>query len=208
MPTWPAWDSMGQHGNCFLLHDAEGHDGRYRQSLIGSCAWTGCRLAQILCSWKARSKSGRIPRGADVRHQQEARLHLVEVTFTTDFALEDRVAFKTAQHEQLCRCLADAGWSNVDFHLFIVGHTGVMGLDNARALLDLEAIAVMGCKFSCEMLKAYWCGPADISVPSPNTLNPAAVHLQYLLSGTAGGPQPCLLHMAAKRPPSRPHCGR
>ena len=22
---------MGRHGNCFILHDAEGHDGRYRR---------------------------------------------------------------------------------------------------------------------------------------------------------------------------------
>ena len=65
--------------------------------------------------------------------------------------------------------------------------------DNAQALLDLgvppsqvqpalEAIVVMGCKYSCEMLKAYWRGPADASVPSPDAPNPAAVHLQALLS--------------------------
>ena len=141
-------------------------------------------------------------------------MHLLEVTFTTDFALVDRVASKKAQHARLCRCLADAGWSNVEFHLFIVGHTGVMGLDNAQALLDLgvppspvqpalEANAVMGCKYSCEMLKAYRREPADISVPSPDAPNPAAVHLQNLLNGTARRSPPCLLHMAARRPPSR-----
>ena len=89
-----------------------------------------------------------------------------------------------------------------------------MGLHNAQALLDLgippsqvqpalEAIAFMGCKYSCEMLKAYWGGPADASVPSPDAPNPAAVHLQALLSGVAKRPPPCLLHMAARRPPSR-----
>ena len=121
---------------------------------------------------------------------------------------------KTAQHERLCRNLAEAGWSNVQLHLFIVGHTGVMGLDIAQTLLDLgvppsqvqpalEAIVFMGCKCSCELLKAYWRGPADASVPSPNAPNPAAVRLQALLSGVAKRPPPCLLHMAARRPPSR-----
>ena len=144
---------------------------------------------------------------------KNARLHLVEVTFTTDFAPVDRVASKTAQHERLCRNLAEAGWSTVKLHLFFVGHTGVVGLDNAQALLDLgvppsqvqpalEAIAFMGCKYSCEMLKAYWRGPADASVPSPDVPNPAAVLLQALLSGVAKRPPPCLLHMAARRPPS------
>ena len=95
-----------------------------------------------------------------------SRLHLVEVTYTTDFALMDRLVAKTAQHAALCRCLAAAGWTDVVLHVFIVGHTGVMGMDNAQALLDLgvpqsrvqpalEAIAVMGCRYSCDMLKVY-----------------------------------------------------
>ena len=67
----------------------------------------------------------------------------------------------------------------------------------------LVAIAVMGCKYSSEMLKAYWRRPADASVPSPDTPNPAAVQLQALLSGVAKRPPPCLWHMAARRPPSR-----
>ena len=37
-------------------------------------------------------------------------------------ALVDRVVSKTAQHDRLCRCLADAGWSNLELHLLIVGH--------------------------------------------------------------------------------------
>ena len=41
----------------------------------------------------------------------------------------------------------------------------------------LEAIAIVGCKYSCEMLKSYWHGPADVFVPSPDALNPAAVYM-------------------------------
>ena len=193
-----------------MLHDAEGHDGRYRRFpdwLMSMDRLPSCPDL-VLLEGTEQGPGGQIY-GID----KDARLHLVEVTFTTDFALVDRVASKTAQHERLCRCLADAGWSNVELHLFIVGHTGVMGWDNAQALLDLgvppsqvqpvlEAIAVMGCRYSCEMLKACWRGPADISVPSPDAPNPAAVHLQNLLNGTTRRSPPCLLHMAARRPPS------
>ena len=85
----------------------------------------------------------------------------------------DRVAAKAAQHERLCRCLVVAGWSNAELHLFLVNHIGVMALDNAQALLVLgvppsqvqlawEAIAVMSCKYSCEMLKDYWHGSVQV----------------------------------------------
>ena len=63
-----------------------------------------------------------------------ARLHLVEVTFTTDFALVARVAAMSRQHQQLCQLLHDAGWHDVVLHIFVVGHTGVMGNDNTGIL--------------------------------------------------------------------------
>ena len=146
-----------------MLHDAEGHDGRCRRFpgwLLGMDRLPS-RPDFVLLEGKEQGPGGQIY-GID----KDAWLHLVEVTFTTDFALVDRVAFQTTQHERLCRCLAEAGWSNVELHLFIVGHTGVMCLDNAQALLDLgvppsrvqpalKAIAVVGCKYSCEMLRAY-----------------------------------------------------
>ena len=113
------------------------------------------------------------------------------------------------QHERLCRCLADAGWPNIELHLFSVGHTGAMGLDNAPALLELgvppsqpqpslKVVAVMGCKSKCGMLKAYWLGPVDVSVPSPTAPNLAA--LQNLLSGTARRPSSRIPGAAARRP--------
>ena len=42
------------------------------------------------------------------------------------------------------------------------------------------------------MLRGYWRGPADASVPSSAAPNPAAVHLQALLSGVAKRPPPCI----------------
>ena len=86
------------------------------------------------------------------------RLHLLEVTCTTDFAVVARVAAKLPH---------DAGWLDVVLHLSFVGHTGVMGNDN-RGILEalgvrpamlaecLHHVAILGCRFSCDMLKAFW----------------------------------------------------
>ena len=52
-------------------------------------------------------------------------------------------------------------------------------------------------------LKAYWRGPADISVPSPDAPNPDAVNLHDLLRRTARRPPLCSFHMAARRPSSQ-----
>ena len=90
-----------------------------------------------------------------------ARLHLVEVTFTTDFALVARVAVKSMQLQQLCQLLHDAGWHDVVLHIKVVVHTGVMGNDN-RGILEalgvrpamladcLHQVAILGCRFSCK----------------------------------------------------------
>ena len=96
-----------------------------------------------------------------------ARMHLVEATFTTEFALVARVAAKSRQHQQLCQLLHDAGWHDVVLHIFVFGHTRVMGNDN-RGILEalgvrpamlaecLHQVAILGCRFSCDMLKAFW----------------------------------------------------
>ena len=204
---------MGRHGDCFMLH--EGHGGRYRCF----AEWLLCmdRLPfcpdLVLLEGKEQGLGGQA-----YGINKEARMHLVVVTFTTDFALVDRVASKIRQHDRLCRCPADAGRSNVELHLLVVGHTSVMGLDNVQALLELgvppsrvqlalEAIAVMAmsCPWAANM-HARCSRPtgADRRTSlSPIQSNPAAVHFQKSLSGTGGSPPPCLLHMAARRPPSR-----
>ena len=111
--------------------------------------------------------SEQAPGGHVLRTSKLVRLHLVEVTFTTDFALVARVAAKSRQHQQLCQLLHDAGWHDVVLHIVVVGHTGAMGNDN-RGILEalgvrpamlaecLHQVAVLGCRFSCDMLKAFW----------------------------------------------------
>ena len=97
---------------------------------------------------------------------KSSRLHLVEVTFTTEISLADRVAVKTRQHEQMCNLLREAGWQDVVLDIFVVGHTGVMGNSN-RGILEalgvrpshlkeaLQQVAVLGCRYSCDILKPF-----------------------------------------------------
>ena len=116
-----------------------------------------------------------------------AKLHLVEVTFTTDFALADRVAMKTRQHQQLCSLLREAGWHDVVLHIFVIGHTGVMGNDN-HGILEalgippsqlkdaLRHVAALGCRFSCDMLKAFWRNKQLAVEPTSDA--PSSPHIQ------------------------------
>ena len=160
-----------------MLHHADGHDGRYRNlpAWMMSVDWLPCRPDVVLVEGTERGPGDQV-----YGNDKDARLHLVEVTYIADVALMDRLVAKTAQHAALCRCLAAAGWTDVVLHVFIVGHTGVMGMDNAQALLDLgvppsrvqpalEAIAVMDCRYSCDMLKVHWRKPADAFLPSSDT---------------------------------------
>ena len=73
---------MGRHGDCFIcfmLHDAEGHDGRYR-------LFPGC----FLCTDRLPSRPDLVllegteqgPGGRSHGINKDARLHLVEFTFT------------------------------------------------------------------------------------------------------------------------------
>ena len=123
-----------------------------------------------------------------------ARWHLVEVTFTTDFALVARVAAKSRQHQQLCQLLHDAGWQDVVLHKFVVGHTGVMG--NDRGILEalgvrpamladcLHQVAILGCRSSCDMLKAFWQNRPAAVEQSPDA--PASSQCRSALRASCG----------------------
>ena len=124
-----------------------------------------------------------------------ARSHLVEVTFTTDFALVARVAAKSRQQQQLCQLLHDAGRRDFVLHKFVVGHTGVMGNDN-RGILEalgvrpamladcLHQVAILGCRFSCDMLKAFWQNRPAAVEQSPDA--PASSQCRSALQASCG----------------------
>ena len=93
-------------------------------------------------------------------------LHLVEVTVTSDFRVHDVVQSKTDQHETLLQNLRAYGWRDVRFHIFVVGHTGVMRALNAAMSQDLgvpnqlvtpllKKVAVQTLYRSCGELNQY-----------------------------------------------------
>ena len=105
-----------------------------------------------------------------------------------------------------CWCCCDSSLkraNSVQAHCAITQALLDLGAPPLQVQPALEAIAVMGCKYSGVMLKADWRRLANVSVPSPDAPDSAALHLQNLLSGTARRPSPCLQHMALRRPSSR-----
>ena len=156
--------TLAKHGDCVTLHDAEGQDAGYSRlpKWMLQMPHIPSRPDTLLLEDSEQALGGHV-----LGISKLARLHLVEVTFTTDFALVARVAAKSRQHQQLCQLLHDAGWRDVVLQIFVVGHTGVMGIDN-RGILEalgvrpamladcLHQVAILGCRFSCDMLKAFW----------------------------------------------------
>ena len=154
----------GKHGDCFTFHDAEGQDDGYSRlpAWMRQMPRIPSRPDILLLE-----DSEQAPGGHVLGIVKLARLHLVEVTFTTDFALVARLAAKSRLHQQLCQLLHDAGWHDVSLHIYDVGHTGVMGNEN-RGILEalgvrpamladcLHQVATLGCRFSCDMLKVSW----------------------------------------------------
>ena len=68
---------MGKHGDCFMLHDAEGHDGKYRRFpdwLLSMDRLPSCPDL-VLLEGTEQGPGVRIS-GID----KDARMHLVEVT--------------------------------------------------------------------------------------------------------------------------------
>ena len=107
-------------------------------------------------------------------------------------------------HGCWCFCVSSLKRANsVQAHCAITQALLDLGATPSQVQPALEAIAVMGCKYSGEMLKTDWRRLANVSVPSPDAPNSAALHLQNLLSGTARRPSQCLQHMALRRPSSR-----
>ena len=74
-----------------------------------------------------------------VRHRRDPNtiVHLVEVTFTSDLALNPAMVKKAEQHQQLRANLMASGWVRIKLHCFVIGHTGTMLTTNAGILAEL-----------------------------------------------------------------------
>ena len=65
-------------------------------------------------------------------------MHLIEVGYTGDYGVHDRVAHKLTQHRELQAELLDHGWKEVHMHAFVIGHTGVQPQSNMAVLQSLQ----------------------------------------------------------------------
>lgn len=155
---------QGSLARCAMMVDAECHD-RYRAlpaSILPLDMQTSrpdIVLIQGYCGDMASLRAGQ-------NRDPMLQLHLVEVTFTSDLRVHDRVATKMQQHAQLCADLRAFGWVNVHLHIFIMGHTGVVRVHNTdilhslgvpvdRTLPFLRSLAVMALQRSTGILRCF-----------------------------------------------------
>ena len=71
-------------------------------------------------------------------YRQQHTIHLVEVGYTGDYGVHDRVAQKLTQHNDLQANLLNHGWKDVHMHAFVVGHTGMQPQSNLTVLQALQ----------------------------------------------------------------------
>ena len=199
--------TLGCKGRNFILSDAECHDVRYKTlpHWMLPASIRHSRPDMVLLEGARMDDDGCV-----TSTNKASTLHLLEVTYTSDCALQDRVAVKRRQHAHLCQALTQQGWRDVRLHIFVIGHTGVMGAENADVLRNLgvlparvqhalKDIAVMSCRQSCDILRAYKQASEPLELPSelPPTDNP---DLDVLVPDEPS----LLMPMAARRPDSDP----
>ena len=130
-----------------MFTDAEGYEKYPAQSKT-----TGkrCLLSWMLPFSKQTSKPDLVvfpgTRQADVDNKRASKIafrrqqtvHLIEVGYTGDYGLHDRVAHKLTQHSELQAKLLDHGWKEVHMHAFVIGHTGMQPQSNMAVLQALQ----------------------------------------------------------------------
>ena len=105
------------------------------------------------------------------RRDPRMAVHLIEVGYTSDLRVHDRVQAKLDQHRQLSENFRQFGWRDVRVHAFIVGHTGVMRSDNSTVLMELGVphsrvssflvqLALSSLQKSCGILSCFTSGPS------------------------------------------------
>ena len=58
--------------------------------------------------------------------RQQSTVDIIEIKYTYDLLIHERVADAVAQHEKLQQNLLDAGWGTVHIHAFIIGSAGTI----------------------------------------------------------------------------------
>ena len=143
----------GAYGDCAILIDAECHDRYVAFPDIFLPASLQTSRPDIVLLQNVHGDMASLPMYR--RRDPRVIVHLVEVTYTSDLHLHDRVQTKLDQHADLRRNLLAYGWVNVQIHVFVLGHTGVMrshsatsltelGIDPCRVTPFLSALAIAG----------------------------------------------------------------
>ena len=181
----------GALGNCALMCDAECHE-RY---VSFPPAFLPLHLQvsrpDIVLLANVHDRFPMLPIGT--RRDPRVVVHLIEVGFTSDLLVHDRVQVKLDQHEQLRRNLLAYGWADVRVHPIIIGHTGVMrattaaimstlGLPPRQVDVFLCELAIASMLKSCAILTCFpnassstpsTDGPSDAPSPHPPSTPPA-----------------------------------
>ena len=93
-------------------------------------------------------------------------MHIIEVGYSGDWHVHERVKDKLDQHEQLHRNLRAFVWTSVHLHAFVLGHSGVMpggnvdvlhswGVCRSRVGPFLAELAVASLHKSCGILCTF-----------------------------------------------------
>ena len=77
-------------------------------------------------------------RAIEIAFRRQQTVHLIEVGYTGDYGLHDRVAHKLTQHGELQAKLLDHSWKEVHMHAFVIGHTGMQPQSNMAVLQALQ----------------------------------------------------------------------
>ena len=193
----------GIFGDCYMLCDAECHD-RYRSmpTSMLPVSMQSSRPDLVLVQGLPALASRRM---AHVRGDPGVCIHLVEVTFSGDFNLHDRLPDKQAQHARLLENLVAFGWRDVRLHIFVVGHTGIMLASNAAVLQELgvgsgcmkilAGLAVASLRKSAAILRCF---------PTSGTEGLHATHSVNPSSPPLTDPDP----QASAQPPPPPRATR
>ena len=140
--------ARGDHiGDCCMFTDAEGY-GMYPAH--SRTTRKRCLPRWVLPFSKQTSKLDLVvfpgtrqadlddKRASKIAFRRQQTVHLIEVGYTGDYGLHDRVAHKLTQHRELQAKLLDHGWKEVHMHAFVIGHTGVQPQSNMAVLQALQ----------------------------------------------------------------------
>ena len=136
----------GHMGDSVLYMDAEGYErypeqGAARKRLLPRWVLPLCRqtskpdMVVLPGVQHAQVTDRQVHKRA---YRQQHSVHLVEVGYTGDYSVHDRVQTKLTQHDDMRAKLLAHGWKEVHLHAFVISHTGMLPTNNMAVLQALQ----------------------------------------------------------------------